>query len=492
MDRYSIIKLKKKGKSDRAVARDLGIDRKTVAKYWKNYKESLDSLSANCSETELLKIQEEIVNAPQYDASRRTPYKYNESIDRFLDEILETENEKSRLLGNHKQHLTNAQIYDMVKEAGFDIGLTVVSDHIKQKRDRKKEVFIRQEYDYGERCEYDFGEVKLVIGGIAGTYHLAVIASPASNHRWAYLYTNQKKDVFLDSHVRYFQLRGGVPKEMVYDNMKNVVHRFIGKNEKELNTDLLKMALYYGFEINVTNCFSGNEKGYVENSVKELRKDIFAKRYRFENLEDAQVFLEKELIRINKDSFVDEERPFMNPAKPPLDLAVYSRNKVNKYSFIRVDNNFYSVPEHLVGHRVDVKQYVSKILVYAGGHLVAEHKKVDGFGQMQVEILHYLDTFERKPGALKNAKALKSKEALKTIYDSYFSTNPKKFIALLREHAQEDYQQLVTTMETAGKNPAIYENSSDAEMEDNILRNTKAQLKLVTGLYATGGVRDVN
>ena len=92
---------------------------------------------------------------------RRTPYKYNESIDRFLDENLEKENEKSRLLGNHKQHLTNAQIYDMVKEAGFDIGLTVVSDHIKQKRNRKKEVFIRQEYDYGDRCEYDFGEVNL-------------------------------------------------------------------------------------------------------------------------------------------------------------------------------------------------------------------------------------------------------------------------------------------------------------------------------------------
>ena len=42
-------------------------------------------------------------------------------------------------------------------------------------------------------------------------------------------------------------------------------------------------------------------------------------------------------------------------------------------------------------------------------------------------------------------------------------------------------------METAGKNPVAYENSSEAEMEDNILRNTKAQLQLVTSLYATGG-----
>ena len=41
--------------------------------------------------------------------------------------------------------------------------------------------------------------------------------------------------------------------------------------EKELNPDLIKMAMYYGFTVNVTNCFKGNEKGHVENRVKVLR-----------------------------------------------------------------------------------------------------------------------------------------------------------------------------------------------------------------------------
>ena len=121
-----------------------------------------------------------------------------------------------------------------------------------------------------------------MIGGIVQKYHMAVIGSPAAAHRWAYLYTNQKKEVFMDSHVRYFEMMGGVPKEMVYDNMRNVVHRFIGKNEKELNPDLIKMSEYYGFDINVTNCFSGNEKGFVESSVKKLRREIFAKKYEFD------------------------------------------------------------------------------------------------------------------------------------------------------------------------------------------------------------------
>lgn len=35
--------------------------------------------------------------------------------------------------------------------------------------------------------------------------------------------------------------------------MRNVVSKFIGKNEKELNQDLVKMSLYYGFDITVTS-----------------------------------------------------------------------------------------------------------------------------------------------------------------------------------------------------------------------------------------------
>ena len=66
------------------------------------------------------------------------------------------------------------------------------------------------------------------------TYHMAVLSSPCSDFRWLYLYTNQKKDVFLDSHVKFFEMVGGCYREVVYDNMKNVVSKFIGKNEKSV------------------------------------------------------------------------------------------------------------------------------------------------------------------------------------------------------------------------------------------------------------------
>ena len=180
-----------------------------------------------------------------------------------LQNILESEEEKKKILGTNKQCLTKIQIYEILKKSGFNIGYSTVVAEINKIKRSGNECFIRQHYEFGDRLEYDFGEVKLVINGITKKYYIAVLSSPAGNFRWCYLYDNCKKDVFLDSHVEFFKMIGGVWKELVYDNMRNVVSKFIGKNEKELNEDLIKMSIYYGFDINVTNAFSGNEKGAI-------------------------------------------------------------------------------------------------------------------------------------------------------------------------------------------------------------------------------------
>jgi hypothetical protein len=53
---------------------------------------------------------------------------------------------------------------------------------------------------------------------------------------------------FLDAHICFFEQLQGVYSTVVYDNMRNVVKRFVGRHEKELNDELVKMALYYRFE----------------------------------------------------------------------------------------------------------------------------------------------------------------------------------------------------------------------------------------------------
>ena len=491
MDKYSIIKLKEKGISNREIQRKTGIDRKTIASYWKEYQEKMDQLSSEGeSEAKLREIQEQIVSERRYDSSGRKPTKYTPQVDALLDRILAEEDEKDEILGNHKQHLTHEQIHKRIVAAGHDIGRTTLSAYIKEKRKKREEAFIRQEYDLGDRLEYDFGDVKLVIGGMAGTYHMAVLGSPAAGHRWAYLYDNMKKEVFMDSHVRYFEMVGGAQKEVVYDNMKNVVTRFVGRNEKELNPDLVKMSLYYGFSINVTNCFSGNEKGYVESSVKKLQREVFAERYIFDSLDEAEVYLHKKLKEINAESLIEEEKKHLLDYRPPLELGRMVKLKVDKYSFIQVENNYYSVPEHLVGHWIKAKIYLRDILIYSDSRLIATHKKIDGYHQAQVDIFHYHETLEKKPGALKNSKALKSRAELKTIYDTYFINRTREFIDILRKNQDKNYPRLLEILEERGKLPAAYQETDT--VDENVASNTREQLKQLSSMFMRGGSGYVN
>jgi hypothetical protein len=183
---------------------------------------------------------------------------------------VEEEQAKVRRLGRgHKQKLTNRQIHEKVVSEGHDISRATVNIHLARIRFKQKEVFIRQEYEYGDRYEFSLeprenylwsttsakcgngftrlqARIILDCGEGVKTYHMAVLTSPGSGFRWAYLYTNQKKAVFLDSHVKFFEMMGGFGilrepskihrREVVYDNMRNVVSKFIGRNEKELNT----------------------------------------------------------------------------------------------------------------------------------------------------------------------------------------------------------------------------------------------------------------
>lgn len=426
MNKYTIINLKLKGFSNRKIAKELGIDRKTIGKLWTEYCDAQEKLkSQTLSEQEREQLTLRVISGNRYNVSTRSRRKLTPSVESRIIEILDAEDLKTQRLGaTHKQQLSCQQIYEILNHEGIDIGLTTVTNFIRQQR-LKKEVFIRQDYELGERVEFDFGEVKLMVQGKVTTYTIAVFAAPASQYRWARLYQSQNQKVFLDAHVCFLNEVQGVYQEIVYDNMKNVVKQFGSKNEKELNPELIKMALYYGFKVNVTNCYSGHEKGTVENSVKVIRNKVFAQRYEFEDLNQANDYLTQKLQYLNKTSQIEEEKRHLKPVGPPYEIAEFSIHRVDKYSCIQLETNYYSVPDYLIQHQVVVKNYPQHILITSQNEVVCEHKKINGTKQFSLELNHYLKTLNKKPGALNNALVLKQVPQLHTIYQSYFKTNPQ-------------------------------------------------------------------
>ena len=443
--------LKEQGLSNREVSRRTGRNRETVSKYWEEYRRQLKRLEEPGAD--IKKIQESLLLEPKYDTTNRSVRKYTDKMDKRLKEILKEEKQKTQLFGSgHKQKLTNKQIYEKLVSEGFDISTASINIKLADIRKRQKEVFIRQEYGLGDRLEYDFGEVFLDCGEGVKTYHMAVFSSPGGKFRWMYIYTNQKKAVFMDSHVRFFEMMGGCWREIVYDNMRNVVTKFIGRNEKELNEDLVKMSVYYGFEINVTNCFKANEKGHVEKSVDVLRNQIFASIWKFNSLEDAQEYAYSKLLKMNEASLMETEKQHLQPYRPPLELGTISEAKVNPSSLISVDTVFYSVPEYLVGKRVMVKKYHNEIRIFSGNEIVAKHKRIFGNSRMQIDIYHYLNTLRKKPGALRNSVALKSIPRLKAIFDTYYRKQPKKFIERFLENKELSIEEIVSLFEKEATN----------------------------------------
>lgn len=201
MDKSGIIKLKEQGYSNRQLQKMLKINRKTIAKYWNEYQENIQKLNNTKDKKEISEIQQSITSEPKYDSASRVKRKVTPEFLNALKKILDDEKEKTRLLGTNKQALTKIQIHEILKNQGFTASYSTLAAEINKIKSSGQECFIRQEYGYGDRLEYDFGEVKLVINGIAKRYYLAVLSSPAGNFRWCYLYDNCKKDVFMDSHV---------------------------------------------------------------------------------------------------------------------------------------------------------------------------------------------------------------------------------------------------------------------------------------------------
>ena len=98
-----------------------------------------------------------------------------------------------------------------------------------------------------------------------------------------------------------------------------------------------------------------------------------------------------------------------------------------------------------------------------------------------IDISHYLDTFLRKPGALRNSTALKSVPELKDIFDKYYKNNPKSFIVKLNENKHLELKELIEVLKPD------YQRIN----EDNnwVKEETIKQILEVTKLF-TGGNTD--
>jgi transposase-like protein len=431
------------GKTQRQIARDMKISRTTVAKYIDAHESSKSKLM----ESEDVKIKEDIISPPKYNSATRTKVKLTDEIIEKIGSYLK-ENEEKRATGRAKQQKKKIDILEALHEGCYDIGYTTVCNAVNDIEAKKKEAFIRQHYSWGDASEFDWGHVKLFIDGKLKTVQMGAFTTAKGNWRYADIYYSQKMENFLHLHAEFFESAGGVYREIIYDNLKTAVAKFVGRNFKKPTDDLLKLSIYYNFNFRFCNAESPNEKGRIERSIEYIRRRVFSKRDSFSSMEQARQYLRQELIKLNLKgqvlengrsaaSMLEEERGYLLPLPPKYDTARVCERRIGKYSCFELDSCFYSVPDTYVGQFVFVKAYPQKITAYYGQEEIADHNRRFGQFEWSIKIEHYRKTFAKKPGALANSLALlQAAPELKEIYTSYYIGSEKDFIGLLEVVAE--------------------------------------------------------
>jgi hypothetical protein len=249
--------------------------------------------------------------------------------------------------------------------------------------------------------------------------------------------------------VHFFRATGGVYQELIYDNMRVAVRKFVGPHEREPTDGLLELRAHYHFEFRFCNIGKGNEKGHVERAVEFIRRKAFCQDQRFESLSSAQAHLEEVCMSLNArqlkerkaspGELMEQEQKRLYPVCSDFSAGEWLSLRVNKYSCFCCGQNHYSVPDHLVGKMVDVRLSATALLIFYEGKKLCAHERAGGKHGWHIHLEHFLPTLLRKPGALAGSLALKSAQhAVGDVFERHFRDRPRVFVELLSYQREQN------------------------------------------------------
>ena len=413
------------GMSERAAARHFGIDRKTVSKI----------------------LQHSV--PPGY---RREGPPVRPKLDAFIaiiDQILE--DDKSRL---RKQRHTAKRIHERLRdEHGFTGGITIVTDYVRGKKRRSREVFVPLSHAPGH-AQVDFGEALGVIGGVECKLHYFAMALPHSDAIFIKAYPAETTEAFCDGHNAAFAFFGGVPLSILYDNTTIAVAKICGDGKRERTRTFAELQSHYLFEDKFGRPGKGNDKGNVEGVIGFGRRNFLVPAPRFNSFDELNARLEEGCLKRHDDILRGHTEPIgdrlmrdldalMALPSTPYDACDKVSTRASSISMVRYRNNDYSVPVAYAHHEVQVRGYVHEVVIGCGAEAIARHRRSYGRADMVFDPMHYLPLLEQKVGALDQAAPLQGWDL-----PAEFATLHRLLEARMGKKGKREYVQVLRLLET--------------------------------------------
>lgn len=346
------------------LARKLGVDRRTIRKYIEGYEKPKQR-------------------------KRKTQFdEYYETIEKLLKDQVKIFKYKSVLY----RYLTDN--YGLIApESSFRHYISSVSEFqdyfINNKhRSVNEKSAMRFETDEGKQGQVDWKESMdiVLVTGETININIFVFLLSFSRFRIYRLSLTKTRDILRHFLSESFETIGGVPEEILFDNMKTVMdvsrtRYFKGK----INDEFQEYANDYGFKVKPCIAARAQTKGKVESPMRILDElyayngdltyeQLVVKVTEINNRENSRFHESYQAIPILG---LEKEKDALL-ALPSSEIRRHHKIKskvlsVNKSSMISFNSRLYSVPPKYISKRVNVQYFDNQIHIYYNTELIALH-----------------------------------------------------------------------------------------------------------------------
>jgi len=394
-------------------------------------------------------------------------------LKKFIDQIMEEDRDAPR-----KQKHTAHRIFTRLRQERPEhpIGEPTVRRYVAARKRElglgHREVFVPQSYQFGREAQVDWFEATAKLSGERCVLQFFAMRSMASGDAFHRAYTNATQQAFLEGHELGFAYFDGVFRTLRYDNLTIAVKKILRGYRREETSRVIAFRSHWGFSSEYCNPASGNEKGGVEGEVGRYRRNWLVPVPEANDLASlneqllAACIASRDRTIGGRDMTVGEasrmERPHLLPLveeRFPIDEILFPL-VVDGHGRVKVKTNWYSTPLW-PGLRVAARVWPSRIEIEHDGECVAWHQRSYGRGHQILNLEHYLDVLEKKPGAMVGSTPLEQwrragrwPECLDQIWKKLEQRHgrgggTREMIALVRAGLNDGWDRLIAAVQEA-------------------------------------------
>jgi len=338
------------------------------------------------------------------------------------------------MLEPRKQRHTSKRIFERLQaEKGFKGGYTSVKRYVVKKRwllTQARAGYLPLEQPQAQ-SQVDFGDFKYYDGlGNAREGHALIVTFPHSNAGWMQVFPSENQECLLEGLKQIFYHIGGVPTRLRCDNMTTAVAQVLEGTERVITDGFYRFKLHHRFEADFCNPASGNEKGNVENKVGYDRRNLLVP---VPVIEDFAAFNEELFARCDADHerehyrhqipigelWAEEKEKLLSLPEYEYEVFRYESLSVNKTGFVTLDTNKYGLSPAFAGKVIQAKIFFDRVELYYDHQLLKTYCRSYGRQQEVTDWKQYLPILLRKPGAAEHTR--------------FFNQMPKLWQAYLRD-----------------------------------------------------------